>query len=74
MSQVKVGQAVKFVNERGVEQDALVTEVWGDVNPGINLMFVSTNEEKKDSYGRQMERHSSVVHKSSQPAHGMYWF
>lgn len=74
MSQVKVGQAVRFVNEHGIEQDALVTEVWGDVNPGINLVFTSLNKEKSDNYGRQTERHSSVVHKSSQPAHGMYWF
>jgi len=75
MSQVNVGQAVKFVNERGVEHDALVTEVGGDdVNPCINLMFVSTNKEKMDSYGRQIERHSSVVHKLLQSAQVMYWF
>lgn len=51
MSQVKVGQAVKFMNEHGVEQDALVTEVWGDVNSSINLVFTSLNKKKSDSYG-----------------------
>lgn len=73
MVKVQVGQSVKFVDENSVEHDALVTAVWGETNPAINLIYVSTNVEKSDTYGRQTERHSSVVHNASQPAHGMYW-
>ena len=75
MQKIQVGGHVKFFNEHGKEVDALVTAVWGDPEgtPGINLTFVSLNDEKSDSYGRQIERHSSVVHGDQQSAHGMYW-
>jgi hypothetical protein len=26
-----------------------------------------------NSYGRQIERQTSIVHQSNQPAHGNYW-
>lgn len=41
--------------------------------PSINLIIVSDDANKNDSYGRQVERHCSVVHASVQAAHGMYW-
>lgn len=41
--------------------------------PSINLIIVSDDETKKDSYGRQIERHTSVVHEVNQLAHGNYW-
>jgi hypothetical protein len=41
--------------------------------PTINLVYVSTDEQKTDNYGRQIERRSSVVHKSNQGAPGYYW-
>ena len=41
--------------------------------PGCNLVYVSSDAERTDNCGRQMERATSVVHKSKQPAHGMYW-
>lgn len=41
--------------------------------PSINLVYVSDDGTKTDPYGRQIERSTSVVHKSNQSAHGMYW-
>lgn len=38
-----------------------------------NLVWISGDEKRTDSYGRQLIRESSVVHKGSQPAHGNYW-
>jgi len=42
-------------------------------DPGCNLVYVSGDTAKTDPYGRQLERATSVVHKSKQPAHGNYW-
>lgn len=41
--------------------------------PGCNLVYISKSLTEKDSCGRQMKRETSVVHKSKQSAHGMYW-
>lgn len=41
--------------------------------PGCNLLFVSSEADKTDPYGRQIERATSVVHRSKQPAHGGFW-
>lgn len=38
--------------------------------PCINLLIVSPNEECQDQYGRQLERHTSVVHQSNSSAQG----
>lgn len=77
----KIGQHVIFVDPHGVPRNALVTIWWGDVDHyksetgelGCNLIVVSSDEKKDDSYGRQTEHHTSIVHKSKQPAHGNYW-
>jgi plastocyanin len=75
---VKVGDAVIYVDDKGVQHNALVTAVWGNEyegsgKPGLNLVFVSGDEKKDDSYGIQIERQTSVCHKVVQPAHGNYW-
>ena len=84
----KVGAAVKFVDAYGQVHDALITRWWdgsdsgmkiesytsqyGD--PGCNVVYVTSDERKEDSYGRQTERMTSVVHKSKQmPTPGMYY-
>ena len=41
--------------------------------PCINLVMVSPDKDRQDTYGRQIERETSVVHASDQPAHGCYW-
>jgi len=75
---------VKFRNSKGKLQDALVNIWWGAPDapgyynekgeePGCNLIIVSDDEKRDDSFGRQSEHETSVVHKSNQPAHGNYW-
>jgi len=84
-TEYKVGSAIKFVDEFGKPHDALVSIWWGKRVEGIhngepfvtepccNLLYVVSDEKKEDCYGRQMDRSTSVVHKSSQQAHGNYW-
>jgi len=38
--------------------------------PCVNLLIVSPNEDCQDTYGRQLERHCSVVHMSHSSAEG----
>lgn len=85
--QYKVGQQVKYVDERGNAHDALITVWWNGSpgmtieaylsqygDPGCNLCFVTADSAKKDDYGQQIERRSSIVHKRKQPGvHGNYW-
>ena len=74
-NEVYVGGTVTFVDPHGLPHDALVTQVWGspDAKPCINLVWVAKMVDKEDSWGRQIERESSVVHQDSQTAHGNYW-
>lgn len=81
--QVNEGDHVIFVDEQGREANALVVCVFGpcsyDENdtlvngPAINLAHVTLDDNRRDGRGAQIERHSSVVHKTSQWAHGNYW-
>lgn len=66
-----VGDVVKWHDSLAVEHNALVTSVFSDTC--INVVVISRDESKTDPYGRQIERHTSQVHKSVQPAHGHYW-
>ena len=62
-------------NARTKDKDAFGTapeQCHGDI-AGVNLVYVSKDTAKQDSYGRQIERATSVVHKTLQPAHGNYW-
>lgn len=43
------------------------------VVPSINVVFVVSDEAKTDSYGRQIDRATSVPHRQLQSAHGYYW-
>lgn len=78
------GQAVIYVDAYGVKHDALITKWWnGDQtiemylsqygDPGCNLVYVVKDESKTDSYGRQILRETSVIHKSRQAAPGNYY-
>ncbi len=78
----RVGEHVVFVNQVSVPRDAVVTIWWSGKpqyapenpnEPGCNLAFISGDPSRDDPYGRQMERETSVVHKTNQPAHGFYW-
>ena len=83
MKTVSKGDHVIFTDSRSRKCHALVTCVFGDVHcdeqgnvtsaPAINVVFVSNDNDREDSYGRQIERQTSAVHVASQPAHGNYW-
>lgn len=80
MKKLYVGMPVIYVDHYGQSHAALATAVWGpeDFNPEmdttcINVVFVDGDEEKTDTWGRQIGRDSSVVHKNAQTAHGNYW-
>jgi hypothetical protein len=62
-------------DEKGVLSYGPPSAEWLAVNgaPGCNLVFVAPGGDRSDSYGRQIERSTSVVHKSRQPAPGMFW-
>jgi hypothetical protein len=71
-----IGQSVSYVDSHGVERSALVTAVFPGMQgqmAGINVVYVSGDESRKDGCGRQIERATSVCHQSAQPAHGNYW-
>ena len=66
-----VGEPVVYVNPVRVACPALVTSVHGE--KCVNVVFVSLDGDKGDSYGRQIEGSTSVVHASTQEAPGNYW-
>lgn len=69
MRSIKEGDHVRFFDEHWTEHNALVTAVWGTPSeewmPCINLVFVVTDAAKKDPYGRQIDRRTSVAHAAS---------
>jgi hypothetical protein len=71
----KVGDVITYVDEVGVEHDALVTVYFGGDRPdgALNCVYTSSDESKSDPYGRQIERASSVSRESEQTAHGRFW-
>jgi len=72
-----VGGTVVFVDSLGVPHPALVTAIHGatthGATPCINLVRVTADDTMRDNYGRQIARETSVVYRTSQPAHGMYY-
>jgi hypothetical protein len=69
--QVMLGESVIYVDPVARQFSALVTAVWSPTC--INLVLVSGDESKGDTYGRQIERQTSMPHKSMNSAHGHYW-
>ena len=72
---MKNGDGVVFVDDRGVEHDALLTAIHGEgtATPSVNVVYVLQEKTRHDDYGQQISRETSVVHQSSQLADGMYW-
>ena len=62
--ELKVGQHVVFIDSLRKPHDAIVTAWWSQTC--CNIVIVSGDEQKSDDYGRQIERHTSVCHKSAQ--------
>ena len=88
MDGLYVGAPVVFVDAVGKPHPALVTAIHGstDWEPGkvdgrgfpvyppcINVVRTADDESMRDSYGRQITRDTSVVYRTSQPAHGYYY-
>lgn len=81
----QIGDAVKVVTSDYKETNGLVTAVHGvgyknDAGfhqPSINVVYVSTDAAKSDSYGRQIERDlCSLQHygeTEGMPKRGRYW-
>lgn len=55
---LKIGQHVIFADPQREEHDALITTVWND--DLVNVVYVSSDPAREDSYGRQTMRESSV--------------
>lgn len=73
---LKIGEAVVYVDTFKQEHLALVTSVFSgmsDTADGCNLVYVSGDSTKTDTYGRQLERACSVPHISSNPAQANCW-
>lgn len=77
---VEVGDAVWVVDESYQGHHGLVTAVHGSFEhhvPCINVLFISSDETKRDPYGRQADRLSSLQHYSQGPANmprpGRFW-
>lgn len=68
---IHVGDAVVYHDPVAVPHNALVTAVWS--KDCINVVVVSKDEAKGDTYGRQIERYTSLAHKSVSPVHGNYF-
>ena len=60
---MEIGDVVRVPDEHGVEHNGLVTAVHGP--QCINAVYVSDDPAKRDPYGVQMERLSSLQAKSA---------
>lgn len=78
----KVGDHVLWIDEHGKEHNALVLIVWDKggmapeypvENPTINLVVVNPDPSRDDSYGRQIERHTSVPSARRTTVRGRCW-
>lgn len=78
---VNVGDAVLVVDEHYNRHTGLVTCVHGQFGgayvPCINVVYVTGDPAKRDPYGQQVERMSSLQHYSQgpngMPKPGRYW-
>ena len=71
MTEVKLGQKVIFCDPKGNDHDALVTTVWSQ--ECVNVVYVSGDETKGDTYGRQIERSTSLPRGNRPWVHGNYF-
>ena len=76
--ELKIGDHVVWHDSKGNPHNALVICNFGQTGrPAeegcINVVMASPDENEDDTYGRQIRRETSQVHKSRQNAHGGYW-
>lgn len=76
---LRPGTSVLYVDEFQQEHGALLTAVWDNgnpvayPNPAVNLVLVSPDDTRTDTYGRQIERKTSVSHLSGNSAKANCW-
>ncbi len=80
---IEAGDVVLVVDEEYRQHLALVTVVHGQLTPEstyvpcINVVYVSADSAKRDPYGQQIERMSSLQHysqgPSGMPRPGRFW-
>ena len=71
---IKIDDQIVYHDPTGKPHNALVTAVWSQLPNGcLNLVYVSSDQNKQDQYGRQIERATSVNHKDYMRVHGSYW-
>jgi len=68
---MKIGDVVTFVDAVGIEHAALITAVWSE--NCINVVYVSGDESRKDTFGRQIMRETSVTVEGAFAAHGRFF-
>jgi len=71
MQKANVGDVVIWCDPSGRDHNALVQCVWSETC--INVLFISPDENRQDSYGRQIEHATSCQHVSLVKVHGCYW-
>lgn len=71
MDELTIDSVVTYKDEHGEDHQALVTCVHGP--DCINVVYVSSDPSKTDSYGRQIERATSVQRQAEWTAHGRYF-
>lgn len=73
----QIGGRCIYTDTHGVDHDALVTNGFGANGIGksaaINVAYVSDDQTRLDSYGRQLEREASVQHQHLVSTHGRFW-
>lgn len=79
LRQSYIGKHCFFVDPVQKEHAAVITAVHsllGDESGpwNVNLVWVSDDVQKHDPYGQQIERNTSVPHKSMAGANGMYFY
>lgn len=74
MQKPELGKSVVYHDSKGRPHDALITCVHqGTTSQLVNLVYVSDDVDRKDSYGRQMERATSVAYVADWTVHGNYY-
>jgi hypothetical protein len=68
---VAIGDAVIFTDSVGRDHNAVCTNFFGP--KCINVAHASADVARTDTYGRQLERSTSVLHQSGAPPHGNFW-
>jgi hypothetical protein len=73
--ELKVGSAITYVDSYGRPRPALITSMWtsGSTMRSVNVVVVNDDENQTDTFGRKIERFTSVCHKDVQAAPGNYW-